>query len=241
VDDRRIDEILERTLDDEKLSRGERDAIRAILDDTMSAAGTRSSAGFVARVRRRAFDVACRRMSDPRDARVVEWLDAMLRAIDPQEDGSDGRAAREGENLAFFSPGDDCLTAIQTFIRRARKTLDLCVFTITDDRIAREIEASARRGVRVRIITDNEKSEDLGSDIDGLAQRGIPVVVDESEKHMHHKFAIGDDVTILTGSYNWTRAAAIVNEENIVVSDDRGLVLAFRAEFDRLWTRLSGA
>ena len=88
---------------------------------------------------------------------------------------------------------------------------------------------------RVRVLSDNEKSEDLGSDIPRLMQAGIPVVIDRTPKHMHHKFAVFDRRVLLTGSYNWTRSADRDNRENFVVSDDPVLLRRFRAQFEQLW------
>jgi len=52
--------------------------------------------------------------------------------------------------------------------------------------------------------------------------------------HMHHRFAIFDSSQVLTGSYNWTRAAAKMNHENIAVSNDPRLVRRFSSEFQRM-------
>jgi mitochondrial cardiolipin hydrolase len=54
---------------------------------------------------------------------------------------------------------------------------------------------------------------------------------------MHHKFAVFDARTLLTGSYNWTRSADEYNKDNFLVTDDPHLVQAFSATFDRLWAR----
>ncbi|MCA9056002.1 MAG: endonuclease, partial [Planctomycetaceae bacterium] len=51
----------------------------------------------------------------------------------------------------------------------ARETVDVCVFTITDDRITRAILDAHRRRVRIRILSDDDKSGDLGSDVERLA------------------------------------------------------------------------
>jgi len=90
----------------------------------------------------------------------------------------------------------------------------------------------------VRIVTDNDKEFDAGSDIAQLRQAGVPVAVDRTDAHMHHKFALFDGTWLLNGSYNWTRSAAQFNEENLVVHNDPGLVRQFQAQFDTLWTRL---
>jgi phosphatidylserine/phosphatidylglycerophosphate/cardiolipin synthase-like enzyme len=112
------------------------------------------------------------------------------------------------------------------------------VFTITDDSIKDAIVAAHRRKVSIRIISDNEKAEDLGSDIDQLARIGIPVRVDQSEYHMHHKYAIFDRSRLLTGSYNWTRSAANCNEENFIITSDAVLLKSFRTSFEQLWDQL---
>ncbi len=149
-------------------------------------------------------------------------------AIAPRREG-DGTAA------AAFSPGKDCLQRITGQLRGAEETADICVFTITDDRISREILGAFERGVRVRVLTDNDKAWDRGSDIDKLRGAGVPVRVDQSDAHMHHKFAVFDERYLLTGSYNWTRSAAMANHENVVLTDDAGLVRAFARTFENLW------
>ena len=140
---------------------------------------------------------------------------------------------------AYFSPGDACLNAIIAGINRAKSSLKICVFTISDDRITRAILQAHRRGIPVKIVTDNEKLYDKGSDIRELALAGIPVRIDNTPNHMHHKFALLDNHTVLTGSYNWTRSAAQYNHENLIISDDKILVKAFGREFDRLWNEMT--
>lgn len=142
--------------------------------------------------------------------------------------------AREAARVAF-SPGDDCLDLIRDEFARARRKVDVCVFTITDDRIRAAMLDARRRGVAMRVISDNDKSMDEGSDIEPLRRAGVEVRVDQSEAHMHHKFALFDDARLLSGSYNWTRSAANYNQENVVVTAERAVVERFRGEFERLW------
>ena len=139
---------------------------------------------------------------------------------------------------AHFSPGTDCLAAIQQQLKSARRRLDLCVFTLSDDRITEEVLAAHRRGVALRFITDNDKEFDAGSDVNRLRQQGVPMVVDRTDAHMHHKFAIIDEAWLLNGSYNWTRSACEHNEENVIVTNDPGLVRQFQGQFDALWAAL---
>ena len=139
------------------------------------------------------------------------------------------------ENQVFFSPGDDCLNHIIDLINEAYTHLDICVFTISDDRITRAIVDAMKNGVEIRIITDNFKVSDTGSDIAGLGAVGIPVKLDTTDNHMHHKFFVVDKKLVLTGSYNWTRSAALYNQENVISTDDEFVVEKFLNEFEKLW------
>ena len=115
-----------------------------------------------------------------------------------------------------------------------KRELDICVFTITDDRIRRDRQRPRTWGGS-RILTDDEKSQDRGSDIQFMKGKGIEIRFDQSSYHMHHKFAIFDRRSLLTGSYNWTRSAAEHNEENFLITHDKKFLKAFQNEFNRLW------
>ncbi|MFC6999029.1 phospholipase D-like domain-containing protein [Rufibacter roseus] len=142
------------------------------------------------------------------------------------------------ETGVFFSPGDECLQAILKFIKGAQASLKICVFTISDDRISKAIVEAYERGVEVLLLTDNEKLYDKGSDIRDLAAAGLEIRVDNTHNHMHHKFAIADNRHVLTGSYNWTRSAALYNHENILITSDKHTAVAYCQEFDRLWKEM---
>jgi cardiolipin hydrolase len=221
-------EQLSETLADASLSDEEkRSLVSALRDASPPEEGLR-------RLRNRAFELVRGRTADAEALALLKWLEGVVRALDV------GRApVGLVRTDAFFSPGGECLQIIQRYLRMARKSIDLCVFTISDDRITGEIIAAHRKGVAVRLLTDNEKEFDAGSDIAQLRAAGIPTVVDRTRAHMHHKFAIVDGMWLLNGSYNWTRSACEFNEENLVVSNDPTLVRQFAAQFDRLWRGLS--
>jgi len=136
-----------------------------------------------------------------------------------------------------FSPGDTCRKLIIEAIEHAENTLDICVFTISDDRISNVIRNAFKRGLGIRIISDNHKMLDLGSDIQDLANEGMDVKIDTTPFHMHHKFMIIDGKKTLTGSYNWTRSAEEKNEENIVLINDIRTATTFQLEFEKLWEK----
>jgi cardiolipin hydrolase len=134
-----------------------------------------------------------------------------------------------------FSPGDDCRNLIISLIQSATVSLDVCVFTISDDKISRALLSAYSRGVNIRVISDNDKASDIGSDVEELYYGGIEVRTDCTEFHMHHKFLIADNKTVITGSYNWTRNAAMYNQENIISISHNEICQRFQFEFERLW------
>ncbi len=228
--------FLAKTLDDLTLSGGEKQALSAWLAEH---AKTDQLRGVV---RHAAFDLARKAAMGLPAGRVIDWLEDVMRTVAPVQPAAPA-AGPAPDDLVFFSPGDACWRHLAHRIGQTRRTMDLCVFTITDDRVSNPILDAHRRGVKVRIVTDNEKALDPGSDVQRFMAAGIPVKFDPARGpgaaglsgHMHHKFALFDGARFVNGSYNWTRGAAEVNFENVVESADPKLVAAFAAEFDRLW------
>lgn len=178
-----------------------------------------------------AFSLAAEEIGNGPAAEVLEWLEDVVRVLQPR-----GDAPPLAE--CYFSPTDDCPRAIVRRIEGAQSRLDVCVFTITDDRLADALIDAQARGVPVRVVTDDDKAGDFGSDVARLKQAGVAVRIDRSPFHMHHKFAIVDGSTLINGSYNWTRGASRDNLENLVVTTDPRLVGPFSKQFQTIWDRL---
>ncbi|MBT2558180.1 DUF1669 domain-containing protein [Hymenobacter sp. ISL-91] len=229
---------------DVNLSAAEADELRERLAEFQQQHGNLEA------LRRQLFGLAKNHFNTFKDKAVIEWLETasallpapaeapITAAVLATRPAALPATASTAAAQVYFSPHDDCVAAIQEFIRQARQTLDVCVFTVADNRLSDELVAAHRRGVRVRLLTDNEKLFDRGSDVRALHTAGLAVHVDESRNHMHHKFALSDNTRVLTGSYNWTRSAAELNLENLLISPDQALVAAYAAEFARLWAEL---
>jgi phosphatidylserine/phosphatidylglycerophosphate/cardiolipin synthase-like enzyme len=191
-------------------------------------------------VRSRVFELARTRLEPHRATATLAWCEDVVQLVASRESARHAQVSRATRADVVFSPGEDCARRIVDLLGAARSTLDVCVFTLTDDRIRDALLGAARRSVAVRVITDDAKAGDLGSDVSELVRLGIPLRTDRAESHMHHKFAIADGQVIVTGSYNWTRQASTQNQENLVFSDDPRLVGAFQREFDALWAQFGG-
>lgn len=138
----------------------------------------------------------------------------------------------------YFSPGTDILESLSLLLAQATKSLDLCIFTITDGRLAADLLDCLERGIQVRILTDNDKMYDNGSVIQDLKNAGIPIKIDHTRYHMHHKFGIIDSRIIFTGSFNWTYTASSHNQENMLVTTNYDIVKLYEGQFERLWNEM---
>lgn len=161
--------------------------------------------------------------------RAIRWLETTFEQIE-----------RYSFRLhdVLFSPGQDIPENIAFYMSQAKKSIDLCVFTISDDVLSDCLKGLHERGVKVRVITDNNKMSDSGSQVKELARCGIDVKVDNSRYHMHNKFGIIDGRIAFTGSYNWTYTAKMHNQENLVVTTNFTIVHKFIDEFASLWEQM---
>ena len=219
-----IQRVLKSSLEDFTISRSERKELKPLL---AAAQGDKTEQ---AKIRQLAFRMATGAMEEVGEITAMDWLESIIKILYSNE--------MKVKASAYFSPDGGCLHRIRRFIGEAQKSLDICVFTITDNRIVEKIEEAMNRDVNIRIISDDMKSEDLGSDM-GLESMGIACRYDNTSAHMHHKFAIADGSLLLNGSYNWTRSASTANNENIVISNNGKLLNSFQGEFERLWKSLS--
>lgn len=225
MDFQQLDQTLRASVADLRLDNEERFQLREI--------GAQLGAEQIRRARNTAFAIARGQIeTQPGQAtNVLRWLEQVVKTLDLSS------TVAAASHSAYFTPGDACLRKLGELCVGARRQLDICVFTVADDRLSDAILAAHRRGVRVRVITDNDKRYDSGSDIERLAAAAIPIRIDTGPAHMHHKFALFDARVLANGSFNWTRSASSSNDENLVVSDDAYLVRCFDGRFEELWQR----
>jgi len=138
----------------------------------------------------------------------------------------------------YFTPGPDCENNIVASIQDAEKTIDVAVYSITNDRIVDSLIAAHRRGVKVRVISDKLQSSGRASLIGRIRDAGIPVVLNKKHKIMHNKFAIFDKKDVENGSYNWTSSATQSNSENCMFFPEQNKT--FNNRFKYLWNFYQG-
>lgn len=210
-------------LEDNTLNRKESRALKEMFEEIRPGRHDKHS------LRSKLFNLAKERINENNSLIILDWLENSMKLL------IDDYGDQTPENKVLFSPGDKCKNAIIDIINTAKSKLRICVFTISDDNIANSIINAHKRGVNIKIISDDDKQYDIGSDINKFKNAGIPVKVDHTPNHMHNKFMTADNITCLTGSYNWTKSAARYNQENILICKDKSTIKKFDIEFNRLW------
>lgn len=125
---------------------------------------------------------------------------------------------------------------IANMLRTCKKSLDIAIFSLSNNTLYEAVKEVWEAGCEVRIIADDECCNNFGSDIYRLAAMGIPVKTDNSKQfHMHHKFAIIDKAVVVTGSFNWTSQAVLNNQENILFFENKGLAQQYTDEYNKLF------
>ena len=136
----------------------------------------------------------------------------------------------------YFFPNTKNEKYLIEMIRTCMKSLDIAIFSITRDNFAKAIIEVFKRGIKVRVIADDECVKNYGSDVYKLAVAGIPCKTDSNAQfHMHNKYAIIDESVIITGSFNWTTQAINSNQENLLFYEDKKLAEQYTNEYNKLW------
>jgi len=80
-----------------------------------------------------------------------------------------------------------------------------------------------KRGVKVEVILDKSQRTDKYSSISFFFNSGIPVKIDTQHAIAHNKVMVIDGETVITGSFNFTKAAEENNAENLLIIHDKKL------------------
>lgn len=146
----------------------------------------------------------------------------------------------ENEPIAKADPRSPAKYLLK-LINSAQKTLDGAFYDIGDPDVVKAFVAAKKRGVNVRIVTDNEGLMDKvdptkpRQTIADLRAGGITVKDDAREKLMHQKFMVVDNKYVWTGSMNLTTSSMFHHNNNSIQFKSPELAQNFNAEFARYW------
>ncbi len=135
---------------------------------------------------------------------------------------------------ALFSPSGGCTEAIVSEIGKAAQSLDIQAYVFTSPAISGAVLEANKRGVHIRIVLDKSQRSDHNSAATLLANRGIPVYVDDQHGIAHNKLILIDGKVLITGSFNFSKASEERNAENLLIIRNHPKLMAdYQANFER--------
>ncbi|WP_448571303.1 phospholipase D-like domain-containing protein [Trichothermofontia sp.] len=137
----------------------------------------------------------------------------------------------------------------------ARQQIDLALFVFSEQALANTLDRQRGQGATIRALIDSGfafRSYSEGLDMLGIALAedcqyesgnrpwspplttvGVPQLAPGDL--LHHKFAVLDRQTVITGSHNWSAAANQQNDETLLVVHSPIVAAHYQREFDRLY------
>jgi phosphatidylserine/phosphatidylglycerophosphate/cardiolipin synthase-like enzyme len=145
---------------------------------------------------------------------------------------SDAPAPPAGDIGVYFSPKGGGTDAIVRELGQAESSIRIQAYSFTSAPIAKAIIDAQKRGVQVEAVLDKSNRTDKYSAATFLKNAGCDVRIDARHAIAHNKIMLIDEKVILTGSFNFTKAAEESNAENLlVIRDHPELVEKYLANF----------
>jgi PLD-like domain len=130
----------------------------------------------------------------------------------------------------YFSPNGGMTEAVVRALDAAQTQVLMQAYSFTSAPIAKALVEAHKRGVKVLAVLDKSNETDKYSAATFLNNAGIQPLIDDKHAIAHSKVMVIDGATIITGSFNFTKAAEEKNAENLlVIKDAPELVKAYEA------------
>jgi phosphatidylserine/phosphatidylglycerophosphate/cardiolipin synthase-like enzyme len=127
-----------------------------------------------------------------------------------------------------FTPGEDCTSQIVREIDGAKKELLVQAYSFTSAPIIAAIARAHARGVKVSVILDKSNVKGRYSGATYLKNHGITPLIDRRVAIAHNKVMVIDGRDVISGSFNFTKAAQEKNAENVLfIRNDPALARAY--------------
>jgi len=132
-----------------------------------------------------------------------------------------------------FTPGQNCTAMIVDLINHADKSVLVQAYSFTSAPIAKAVVKAKKRGLDVRVILDKSQRKAKYSSATFLRNQGVPTWIDYKPTIAHNKVMIIDGELVITGSFNFTKAAQKRNAENVLVIRDSRIANKYKQNWIR--------
>jgi phosphatidylserine/phosphatidylglycerophosphate/cardiolipin synthase-like enzyme len=132
-----------------------------------------------------------------------------------------------------FHAGAKLHALIVEQINGAQSELLVQAYGFTSPEIIQAIGRAKERGVDVNVILDRVNEQDRYTGATYLLNHGIDPLIDDRVVIAHNKIMVIDDRNVITGSFNFTKAAQRNAENILFVIDDMALAAAYKENWMR--------
>ncbi len=147
-------------------------------------------------------------------------IDKISKALSHARSPSPTVIAAKGTIEVAFSPNNGATQTIIKAIAEAKQSILVSAYSFTSKDIANALVTAKNRGVAVKIILDKSQVGRKYSSSTFFANQGFLLRIDVKHAIYHDKVMIIDDKTVVTGSFNFTKAAEAKNAENVLILRD---------------------
>ena len=141
-------------------------------------------------------------------------------------------------------------------LNSANQSIDLALFVFSEQRLSDILEKSQKQNVSIRALIDSgfayryysEALDMMGVKLSNKCQYeinnnpwqtpqttvGVPIL--SRSDLLHHKFAVIDKQTVITGSHNWSQVANNNNDEALLIIENPTIAAHYVREFERLYS-----
>jgi phosphatidylserine/phosphatidylglycerophosphate/cardiolipin synthase-like enzyme len=155
-----------------------------------------------------------------------------------------GGAATSNFEHQDYSPSSNLEPEEIAILAKARRKIDIAMYSFTDLDVANALASEARTGIRIRVYRDAEQYAQEQSRAAGrpttssiLRAAGVEVRVKSERDLMHLKSYEVDDSFLRTGSANWSRSGLTYQDNDVVYIQLPQAVKAFESDFEAMWSR----
>jgi phosphatidylserine/phosphatidylglycerophosphate/cardiolipin synthase-like enzyme len=142
-----------------------------------------------------------------------------------------------GNIEVLYAPDDAPLDRVVMLYQQAKHYIYVSVYGLTYPRAVEALVAAKKRGVDVRMLTDQERTQEMKqhSALRTLRLAGIPIRVNQHDGLMHLKQVVIDDEINTSGSMNHTTSGNRYNDERMDIITDRTISVRAREQFLSMW------
>ena len=133
-----------------------------------------------------------------------------------------------GDYQVCFTPGQDCTALIVDTISRAHQSIFVQAYSFTSAPIAKALVDAKNRNVHVEVLLDKSQSKkNKYTSATFLINNHVSTWIDYKPSIAHNKVLIIDKKIVLTGSFNFTKAAQYKNAENVLIITSTNLAQSY--------------